>query len=215
MTRQSTKTDERLIQAALELLDEKGFAGLKIRKVAEKAGVNLGMFQYCFKTKEEFERQVLRHNYEHFFEGFEPESTGEGDPLDRLRRALYSLGCFIRENSTLLLGLLQDALHDDQVVVEFITENFPRHIAVLSTLTQECQKRGLLDKRPFHLVVPHFMGALAAPNIVVAVLEKVKVKSLLGVAFPLFKGQILSDEALTTRIDIVLRGLGAPERKNA
>jgi AcrR family transcriptional regulator len=213
MTRKPSQTNERLLQAGLELLDEKGFEGLKVRQVAERAGVNLGMFHYHFKTKDEFTRRVLKHMYEKFFQDFSLETVGEGDPLDRLRRALLTLGQFIRENRTLLLGLLQDALHDNEVVVGFVTDNFPRHIVVLAELVKQCQTKGLMDKKPFHLVIPHFMGVLAAPSIMVGVLEKTKTKVLFGIAFALFKNQILSDEMLTQRIDIVLRGLGAPERK--
>jgi AcrR family transcriptional regulator len=215
VTRKPSQTYERLLQAGLELLDEKGFEGLKVRQVAEKAGVNLGMFHYHFKTKDEFTRQVLKHMYDKFFADFSLETTGDGDPVERLRRALMSLGRFIRENRTLVLGMLEDAMHDNQVVVNFVTDNFPRHANVLAELIKECQAKGLMEKKPFYLILPHFLGALAAPSIVVGVLEKVKTKTFFGVAFALFKNQILSDEALKTRIDIVLRGLGAPERKQA
>lgn len=215
MTRKPSQTYERLLQAGLELLDENGFEGLKIRQVTEKAGVNLGMFHYHFKTKDEFTRQVLKHLYEKFFQDFSLESVGEDDPLARLRRALLALGRFFRENRTLLLGLLQDAMHDNQVVVQFVKENFPRHVLVLVDLVKQCQKKGLLDKKPFHLVMPYLMSTLALPNVAVSVLEKFKTKDLFGVAFPLFKNQILSDELLNQRIDIVLRGLGAVERKQA
>jgi AcrR family transcriptional regulator len=104
VTRKPSQTYERLLQAGLELLDENGFEGLKIRQVTEKAGVNLGMFHYHFKTKDEFTRQVLKHLYEKFFQDFSLESVGEDDPLARLRRALLALGRFFRENRTLLLG---------------------------------------------------------------------------------------------------------------
>ena len=54
MSRPSKNTDRLLIEAAKELIPEAGFKGLKIREVARKAGVNLGMFNYHFKTKEKF-----------------------------------------------------------------------------------------------------------------------------------------------------------------
>ena len=215
MSRKSSQADERLIEAGLALLDEKGFEGLKIRQVTDKAGVNLGMFHYHFKTKDEFTRRVLKHMYEKFFQNFSLETVGDGEPLDRLRRALMALGQFIRENRTLLLGMLQDAMHDNEVVVDFVTDNFPRHVVVVATLVKQCQDKNLLDKKPFHLVIPHFMGALATPSIVVGILEKVKTKMFFGIAFSIFKNQILSDEALTLRIDMMLRGLGAPERNQA
>ncbi|MBC7946203.1 MAG: TetR/AcrR family transcriptional regulator, partial [Burkholderiales bacterium] len=50
MPRPSQNTDRRLIKAARKLLPETGCSGLNLRQVAVKAGVNLGMFHYHFKT---------------------------------------------------------------------------------------------------------------------------------------------------------------------
>ena len=60
MSRPSRNVDALLLRAGRELYPETGAAGLSIRKVAERAGVNLGMFHYHFRTKEAFVRQLLQ-----------------------------------------------------------------------------------------------------------------------------------------------------------
>jgi AcrR family transcriptional regulator len=52
-------TDQRLVDTALEMAKHSGLSNLKLRDVAQKAGVNLGMFHYHFKTKDQFTRAVL------------------------------------------------------------------------------------------------------------------------------------------------------------
>ena len=47
MTRPSQNTDWRLIRAGRELLPEPGITGLSLRREADRAGVNLGMFHWC------------------------------------------------------------------------------------------------------------------------------------------------------------------------
>ena len=42
-----------LVQAALALAEQEGFGSVTIRRVADKAGVSLGVVHYCFENKEE------------------------------------------------------------------------------------------------------------------------------------------------------------------
>jgi len=48
MSRPSKNTDKLLIQAGRRLLPETGVSGLSLRRGAQEAGVNLGMFPYYF-----------------------------------------------------------------------------------------------------------------------------------------------------------------------
>ena len=64
MPRPSQNVDQLLIDAGLELLPETGCAGLSVRKLTEHAGVNLGMFHYHFRNKDNFVRTLLQRTYE-------------------------------------------------------------------------------------------------------------------------------------------------------
>ena len=50
MARPSQNVDQRLLEAGLALLPQTGCAGLSVRRLADHAGVNLGMFHYHFKN---------------------------------------------------------------------------------------------------------------------------------------------------------------------
>ncbi|NLX21679.1 MAG: helix-turn-helix transcriptional regulator [Phycisphaerae bacterium] len=56
----SERTKQSLIQAAGELLAERGVGEVSTRAVAERAGVNLGTIHYHFGGKEELFKEVLR-----------------------------------------------------------------------------------------------------------------------------------------------------------
>jgi len=204
-------TDQRLVDTALEMVKHTSLSSLKLRDVAKKAGVNLGMFHYHFKTKDQFIRAVLQDTYEKFFSQFSLETAGDGPALERLRSALLTLGRFIGENRRLLLGILQDVLNKNAVVLDFVKNNGPRHGLVIMGLVRECQKEGSLKKMPLPAVMPMLMGACLFPLMMVAALEHLEVKKMRLIPFSIIKPMIVSDKALSARVDLALESL-APRK---
>jgi AcrR family transcriptional regulator len=211
MTRKSTHADERLLLAARELLDESGFTGLKIRQVAARAKVNLGMFHYHFKTKDEFVRRVLQDTYERFFQEFSLESGQEGSSLEKLRRTLTMLANFSRDNRLFVMAILQDVMNRNPAAIKFAKTNFPRHGIVVAGLVKKCQDDGCLDRRPFTVVLPFLIGSLAMPIMMVGIAERAEAKAFLGLAVKVFQHHLLSDDAIQQRVEMALKGLGARE----
>src|SRR5208282_4177579 len=103
-------SDRKLLDAAREILGETGISGMRLREVAKRARVNLGMFHYHFGSKERFTRQLLQEIYEEFFSQLSFESRSEGKPLDRLRSSLIVFGKFARDQREIGVSLLSEAL---------------------------------------------------------------------------------------------------------
>jgi len=203
--------DQRLVDTALEMAKHSGLSNLKLRDVAKKAGVNLGMFHYHFKTKDQFTRAVLQDTYEKFFSQFSLETSGDGPALQRLRAALLTLGRFIAGNRSMLLGIFQDVLNKNQMVLDFVKANAPRHGLVIVGLVRECQKEGSIRKMSLPAIMPALMGSCLFPLVLIAILEHLKVKRLSFIPFALLKQSIISDKALENRIDLALESL-APRK---
>ena len=53
-------TEEKILEAASEVFTEKGFAGTRTRDIAEKAGINLALLNYYFRSKEKLFEQVMK-----------------------------------------------------------------------------------------------------------------------------------------------------------
>jgi AcrR family transcriptional regulator len=63
-TRLKMRGDERrrsLVNAAYQLLAEKGFEGLRVRDVADRVGVNIATLHYYFSTKDVLVQGVVEH----------------------------------------------------------------------------------------------------------------------------------------------------------
>jgi AcrR family transcriptional regulator len=206
MPRPSQHTDQRLIKAARGLIEETGCSGLNLRRVAERARVNLGMFHYHFGTKEEFCRQVLNNVYETFFKEFTLEAAGHEGPRENLRAALIVLAQFASDNRRLLFALLRDAMNGEAVVQTFLQANVPRHLGLIAALVSECQARGGPGRIPPVNSVATLVGAVVMPAILVEGLRRQAGRGQRQWLGALDHG-VLTHEAIVQRVDAALTGL--------
>jgi len=211
MPRPSRNVDALLLKAGRELYPETGAAGLSVRKVVDRAGVNLGMFHYHFRTKEEFVRQLLQAIYDEMFASLELAASA-GPPREALRAALNVLGRFGRDKGGLLRRLIGDALAGEAVALEFLRTNMPRHIRVVIGLIVAGQGAGVLRRMPPPQALAFLAGSVAAPVLIGgAIAERALVP---GVTVDL-AALIASDAAIAERVDCALLGLAAADPPNA
>ncbi|WP_136420242.1 TetR/AcrR family transcriptional regulator [Herbaspirillum sp. ST 5-3] len=213
MARPSQNIDQRLLQAGVELLPGTGCRGLSARKLAEHAGVNLGMFHYHFRTKDNFIRTLLQQIYEQMFSLLVLRSHKGESALQNLRNALLVLAHFARTHRQLLVRIAADALAGEQVAVEFLQANLPRHLGVISSLIVEAQREGDLAKAPVAQVFSFLAGAVMAPVLLGAALAD---NSALPPAVGgMLEREVLSKKAVEQRVEFALRGLSVPDRRMA
>lgn len=205
--RPSRNIDELLLQAGRELLPQTGCRGLSVRRVAEKAGVNLGMFHYHFKTRENFVRTLLQQIYEGMFSRLSVQLEQREPPVEALRSVVGVIGRFARDNRRLLFRILADALGGDALAAEFLRANLPRHIGVVIRLLRAGQAEGALRSMPLSQALSFLVASVAAPILVATALASHGFPPE-GLALD-FEAEVLSDEAIDQRIDMALRGLSA------
>src|SRR5438270_13099719 len=71
---------EALVQAAYDLLAERGFEGLRTLDIAEKVGVNIATLHYYYPTKEKLIRGVVGYAMERFCTTLRPAGS-PGEPV--------------------------------------------------------------------------------------------------------------------------------------
>ena len=212
MARPSRNVDVLLLKAGRELFPQTGAAGLSVRKVAERAGVNLGMFHYHFGTKDEFVRRLLQQLYDDMFANLELAASG-GSAVDALRSALCVLGRFARDHADLLRRLLIDALAGEPQAGAFLRANVHRHLGVIRGLIEDGQRAGALRQMAPVQALAFVAGSVAAPLLVSASLRD-RALAKPGVAGR-FAKEVASDAAIVERADCALAGLAAPPARAA
>jgi AcrR family transcriptional regulator len=207
MARPSQQVDQALLAAGRALLPTTGCGGLSVRALAERAGVAPGMFHYHFGSKERFLRTLLAGLYAEMFDSLAAQVALPAEPLPRLRDALRLLARFARAQRQLLARLWTDALAGDAVARDFFREHAPRHVGVVMQLLAEAQAAGRLRPQPPLQTFAFVMGAVPLPLIFVAGLVEAGFAPPGGAAA--FEAQVMSDQAIDARIDLVLAALAA------
>lgn len=211
MPRPSRNVDAQLLAAGRELYPQTGAAGLSVRKVAERAGVNLGMFHYHFRTKDAFVRALLQSLYEAMFAELVVAARAPTAPVPALRAAVQVIARFGRDNRRLLRRLLADAVAGETPALEFVRVNFPRHFGIVVGLVAAGQRAGKLKPVPLAQAVTFIAGAVAAPILLGSAIVDA------GLAPPVlaerFEAEVLADAALDERIDLALAGLAVSRRE--
>jgi AcrR family transcriptional regulator len=215
VARPSRNVDAALLRAGRALYPSTGIRALSVRKVCERAGVNVAMFHYHFGSKERFVAVLLAQMYEAMFERLALAADG-GPPLAALRRALLVLAHFARDHRAVLRRILLDALAGEPVAVEFARANLPRHLRIVAGLVRAAQAAGKLRDIAPLLALALLGGAIGGPILLgTALTESAAVPRTLRVAF---QREVLDDAALTERIDLLLATLAtsrARKRKPA
>lgn len=205
MNRPSQHIDARLIASGMALLPQTGCAGLSVRKLVEHAGVNLGMFHYHFKNKDNFLRELLQHMYEDMFAALTLSAQASQGGARSLDCALRVLASFAGRHRHILLMLLSEAMRGEAVPTAFLRENLPRHIAVLAHLLRQGQAEGdIIDQPPMQLL-PFVLGAIAGPVFAGGALERLPAAPPELAA--LAQQALLSDQAIALRIDLAMRAI--------
>lgn len=212
MTRPSRNQGQLLIDAAKRLLPELSASGMSLKRVADEAGVNLGMFSYLFKTKSNFIRKVLDSYREDARENARREIgikvPEAATSIEKLRYVLTIMGCAFRDHRKLTVALYRDILNQDPDVSAFLLSESECRDNLFRTLIVECQNDGYIDKSiSLHQVVSFCIESIQAPIVIYAALERLsgnESKQLLKV-----KEELITDEAIAERTEMVLKGIAS------
>lgn len=83
-------TREKLLQAAVDLFYEKGYASTSIREIGAKAGITNSLIYHYFTNKEEMLFEIVNRSVGDLIETLKEAVRGANDPLDCLRQMLIA-----------------------------------------------------------------------------------------------------------------------------
>ncbi|WP_067838971.1 TetR/AcrR family transcriptional regulator [Nocardia lijiangensis] len=83
-------TRDRIVHAAVELFAEKGFHGTGVAEIGDRADVQRGALYYHIGSKEELLWQILRDYTQLMLADAEHITSGDDDPITKLRKLMHS-----------------------------------------------------------------------------------------------------------------------------
>ncbi|QNI37113.1 TetR/AcrR family transcriptional regulator [Edaphobacter albus] len=210
MSRPSRNQDQLLIETAKRLYPEVGASGMSLKRVAEEAGVNLGMFSYYFGSKSNFMRKVLEALVEEAGTYATIPLPASASSIERLRCFLITLGRNYRDHRRLALAMYRDFLNQDPDVTDHLFERIQQQMIGLTPLIEECQRDGYVDGMlSMQQIISFCMGTVKTPIVVAASQERGPRRGpkLLREG----TSKMLTDEAIAQRVELALRGIAKPQ----
>lgn len=153
-----------LLDAALALFVEKGFAATKAEEVAARAGVSKGTLFLYFESKEELFKAVIRQNITHLFPAWNEAFTQfKGSSADMLRYAMTSW--WEKIGSTPASGLPKLVMSEAQNFPEIAAFYQEEVILPGNALLRKILARGIDNGEFRSLDLDHAVHTIVAPMI--------------------------------------------------
>ena len=110
MTRPSAHLDKKMIAAGKKIIMKEGSEGLTVRKICAKAGVNLGMFNYYFKTRDNYIGILAKEINNDFEKIINLDVVKDASSYDRLCHAINNLTKYVTKHRRFSAVVLFDTL---------------------------------------------------------------------------------------------------------
>ncbi len=194
---------QELLDAALDLFVERGFAATRSEDVAARAGVSKGTLYLYYPSKEELLKEVIRHNVvNQIAGGVDIVRQFEGSSSDLLAMMLRLWWERIGETraSGIIKLMTSEVRNFPEVAQFYVDEVITPSNRMLVEVIERGMERGEFRKMPN---VPEVVHAIVAPMVLLAMN-----KHSLGACSA---GFLLNPKAVTEAlIDLALNGLIAP-----
>lgn len=80
---QAQNTKDLIYKTAIEMMEQKGFQNIKVDEICKAAGVSVGSFYNCFKTKYEILDEVFK-KLDHYMLEITPHRLKQGTSIERI-----------------------------------------------------------------------------------------------------------------------------------
>ncbi len=111
-------SDERMFEAAIELISEQGAHRTTLKQVCEKAGYSRGLANYRFGSKDAFFDKLIGH-FNHAWKEELTRTVGDRQGLDAIRGAIDAVEKFLLEHGDFMRGryiIMYESIATDNII---------------------------------------------------------------------------------------------------
>ncbi|MFY9399317.1 MAG: TetR/AcrR family transcriptional regulator [Desulfomonilia bacterium] len=152
---------EMIIDAALEVFRDKGYANARMADIARRAGVSYGLVYHYFGSKEVLFNLIVESWWNDLYSMLEAEKASDGDFRDKLVHILeFFLNTYIKKPNLISIFVSEvcrsSVYHTEEGLARFL-----KFFSLCEEIMLEGQKQGVLKKEvPPHHLTYIFYGAI-------------------------------------------------------
>jgi TetR/AcrR family fatty acid metabolism transcriptional regulator len=150
-----------ILEAAVEVIAENGFANSRVSQIAARAGIADGTVYLYFKSKDQILMAALDDAFSRFVARAREETSHVSDAAEKLRVVLRLHLKAMSENRALAVVLQTELRQSAKFLAEFSQRQLRSYLQLLRDIIKEGQNAGILRKNiPDRLAVSCVFGAL-------------------------------------------------------
>lgn len=138
-----------ILKTAEHLFSSKGFDGTSVRDIAEEAGVNIAMISYYFRSKEKLMEVLFEQrmgNVEMRAETLLKDETLS--PLEKVNILIDEhIERVMQRQKFYKILYCEQVLNKNPLIINVMNAFKKRHVAVISELIKDGQKKGMFKKK--------------------------------------------------------------------
>ncbi len=173
----TTNTETRLIQAGIALAKKQGL-NFTVRQLCAQSKVNLGLFHYYFKNKDNFDKEMLRALYNQMIEHLTLKLSDGVSPRENIAQILLGLHTFVGENRMFLSSIMGNILSGNTKLLHFLSLNFTQHIALISRELKRAKLPEKIQDQSLPAILSMIVLPVVMPQLFMGLLERVGTANL-------------------------------------
>ena len=160
LSEQGRERQQQLIDAAVALFSERGYAATRVRDICDRAGVAKGLFYWYFPTKLDLFAELVRTMRRRLRRAQAAAMDADADALTRLRQGTVASVAFMAEHAAYFA--LVDLERADPTIADTLRAGSQVYLDDVTALLREAQRAGdVIDSDP-HVLALGVLGAVSS-----------------------------------------------------
>ncbi len=159
-TEQGRERKQQLIDAAMVLFAEGGYAATRISDICERAGVAKGLFYWYFPTKLDLFSELVRSMRQRLRRSQAAAMEADADPIERVRQGTAASVRFMAEHATYFT--LVDVERSDPAIDDALRTGSEVYLDDVTALVSAAQRAGQIPDADPRLLALGVLGAVSS-----------------------------------------------------
>jgi AcrR family transcriptional regulator len=159
LTEQGRERKQQLVDAAMTLFAERGYAATRVRDICDLAGVAKGLFYWYFPTKLDLFTELVRSMRQQLRRAQADAMTPEADAVTRIHQGAAASVRFMAEHATYFS--LVDVERADPAIADALRSGSEVYLDDVTALVREAQAAGQIPDADPRLLALGVLGAVS------------------------------------------------------
>jgi AcrR family transcriptional regulator len=160
LTDQGRERKQQLVDAAMVLFAERGYAATRIRDICDRAGVAKGLFYWYFPTKLDLFTELVRSMRHRLRRTQADAMDADADGITRIRQGTTASVLFMAEHATYFA--LVDVERGDPAIADALRAGSAVYLDDVTALVREAQAAGEIPDADARVVALGVLGAVSS-----------------------------------------------------